>query len=179
MYRSYAKKFFTLLVLSIVLLGCTSVPLSFGGARPMEKIESFETVTLRISGMRGTTDYEIVMKGDAAQVTEYRIRYDMDGKRVPERQATCSADTVLKLLNDCELTVWDGFHGKHPSGVKDGIMFSLQATVNNGRTIKAEGYGNFRSISGNSATGCTLCSARKNNLDLFRTHLIIVFFKIA
>lgn len=143
MYRSYAKKIFTLLVLSVVLLGCTSVPLSFGGARPTEKIESFETVTLRISGMRGTTDYEIVMKGDAAQVTEYRIRYDMDGKRVPERQATCSAEKVMKLLNDCELTAWDGFHGKHPSGVKDGIMFSLQATVNNGRKIKAEGSENF------------------------------------
>ena len=83
------------------------------------------------------------MKGDAARVTEYRIRYDMDEKRVPERQAACSAEKVMKLLNDCELMAWDGFHGKHPSGVKDGIMFSLQATVNNGRKIKAEGSENF------------------------------------
>ena len=143
MYRSFAKKIFTLLLLSVVLLGCASVPLPFGSASPAEKIESFETVTLRISGMRGTTDYEIVMKGNAAEVTEYRIRSDKDEKRVPERQATCSAETVIKLLNDCELTAWDGFHGKHPSGVKDGIMFSLKATVNNGRKIKADGSENF------------------------------------
>ena len=139
---SIKNRIFLLLLLGMTMI-FASFSLSCSAERPSGKILSFETVTLRISGMRGTTDYEIVMKGDAAQVTEYRIRYDMDEKRVPERQAACSAEKVMKLLNDCELTAWDGFHGKHPSGVKDGIMFSLQATVNNGRKIKAEGSENF------------------------------------
>ena len=50
---------------------------------------------------------------------------------------------MLDLLNKCSLLSWDGFHGKHPKGVKDGIMFSLQAVLNGGKTIKAEGSENF------------------------------------
>ena len=63
-------------------------------------------------------------------------------KRIMPR-AKGSADRILKLLNDCELISWDGFHGDHPKDVKDGIMFSLKATVNGNRNIRAEGSENF------------------------------------
>ena len=138
------KRVFMLLLAAAAMMAFPSVSHMFGMGKPAEKITSFEIVTLRLSGMRFTTEYEIVMKDKEAEVVEYAIRYEKnEDKRIPQRQMLCSADRILKLLNDCELTAWDGFHGKHPSGVKDGIMFSLQATVNNGRKIKAEGSENF------------------------------------
>ena len=107
------------------MLTFTSVAQTCGTGKASQKIESFEIVTLRLSGMRFTTEYEIVMKGKDAEVVEYAIRYNKnEDKRVPERQTVCSADKILKLL-------------------KDGIMFSLQATVNGDRKIRAEGSENF------------------------------------
>ncbi|MBR1591214.1 MAG: hypothetical protein IJ657_09115 [Acidaminococcaceae bacterium] len=119
----------------------TFVSQSFGKGN--EKIASFEIVTLRLSGMRFTTEYEIVMKDKDAQIVEYEIRYGKEEGRVPRRQTVCSVDKVLKLLNDCELVAWDGFYGAHPKNVRDGIMFTLKATVNGDRKIKAEGSENF------------------------------------
>ncbi len=108
------------------------------------KIDSFETVTLRESGMRCTTEYEIVRKGDAAEVSEYSIRYDGSvDRRVLEARAECPIGDALMILNDCKTGSWDGFHGKHPRGVLDGIMFSFRAGVNGGEVIKADGSQNF------------------------------------
>ena len=109
-----------------------------------ERIKSFESVLLRQSGMRGTTEHEIVMKEENAEVSLYRIRYaDGNDQRVPEERSVCSEEAVLKLLNDCDLLSWDGFKGPHPKHVKDGIMFILNAIVNDNRTIHAEGSENF------------------------------------
>ena len=109
-----------------------------------EKITSFERITLHISGMRFRSEYEILMKGTQAEITQYSIRCSKDGdEKVPEKSALCSKYEMLDLLNKCSLLSWDGFHGKHPKGVKDGIMFSLQAVLNGGKTIKAEGSENF------------------------------------
>ena len=109
-----------------------------------ERIKSFESVLLRQSGMRGTTEHEIVMKEGNAEVSLYRIRYaDGNDQRVPEERSVCSEEAVLKLLNDCDLLSWDGFKGPHPKHVKDGIMFILNAIVNDNRTIHAEGSENF------------------------------------
>ena len=138
------KGIFTFLLLAAAMMLFPSVSQTFGIGKPPEKITSFEIVTLRLSGMRFTAEYEIVMKGKDAEVTEYKIRYEKnENKRVPERKTVCSPDRVLKLLNDCELMTWDGFVGKHPKDVRDGIMFSLKATVNDSRKIYAHGSENF------------------------------------
>ncbi len=109
-----------------------------------ERITSFDTVLLRQSGMRGTTEHEIVMKDGKAEVSLYRIRYaGGEDQRVLEEQSVCSLEDVLKLLNDCNLLSWDGFKGPHPKHVKDGIMFTLDAAVNDNRAIHAEGSENF------------------------------------
>ena len=110
-----------------------------------KKITSFEIIFFRISGMRVTAEYEIVMKEDRAEITEYRIYYTReDGdERRPQHCAVCSVEEMLKLLNECEVLKWDGFHGKHPIGVKDGEMLSFSATVNDGQTVKADGSENF------------------------------------
>ena len=109
-----------------------------------KQIEAFERITLRENGMRGSTEYEITSDGDTAEVVQYgiRFRYPKD-ERIAERQATVSVEDVLALLNSCRLLSWDGFHGAHPRGVLDGIMFSFQAIVNGGTVIKAEGSQNF------------------------------------
>ena len=94
--------------------------------------------------MRYSADVEIVMKGDAAEVSQYQIRYRYpEDERILEKRVSVSCDTMLKLLNECRLLSWDGFHGKHPRGVRDGTMFSLNAVVNGGKKIRADGSQNF------------------------------------
>ena len=109
-----------------------------------EKIESFATVTLRTSGMRGATEYEIMMKNGNAELSRYGVRYQ-DGAqlRVLEQRAECSEERMLRLLNDCQLLKWDGFDGPHPRGVLDGTIFRLDAVVNGGRSIRAQGSQSF------------------------------------
>ena len=108
------------------------------------KIKSFETVTLHTSGMRHVTDYEIVMNGDEAEVSQYAVGY-RDGEKVRqlEKRAVCDRETVLQLLNGCCVLSWNGFHGRHPRGVRDGTMFTFRATVNGGEKISADGSQNF------------------------------------
>ena len=96
MNRNHMKKLFALLLAAAAMLTFTSVAQTCGTGKASQKIESFEIVTLRLSGMRFTTEYEIVMKGKDAEVVEYAIRYNKnEDKRVPERQTVCSADASL------------------------------------------------------------------------------------
>ena len=145
MNSNYMKRFFTLLLVTAAMMAFPSVSQASGTEKSSETIRSFEVVTLRLRGMRFTNEYEIVMKDGNAEVVEYEIRYRKEEGRVrePMSKAVCSADRVLTLLNNCELISWDGFHGAHPKDVRDGIMFSLKATVNGGRNIRAEGSENF------------------------------------
>ncbi len=109
-----------------------------------KRIDSFDTVTLRISGMRYTNEYEILMKNGEAEVSFYDIRYtDAKDRRVLQKRASCKKEEVLDLLNGCGVLSWDGFHGAHPRGVKDGVMFRLSANVNGGESIYANGSQNF------------------------------------
>ena len=108
------------------------------------KIKSFETVTLHTSGMRHMTDYEIVMNGGEAEVSQYAVGY-RNGEKVRQLQkrAVCSAERALKLMNKCRLLSWDGFNGKRPKGIKDGTNFIFKATVNGGKEICATGSQRF------------------------------------
>ena len=116
----------------------------FEHRKKKQLIDSFEMVTLSTRGMRCADDYEIVKKDKTAEVSQYRISY-REGKdeRILMRRAAVGENDILQMLNNCSILSWDGFHGKHPRGVKDGIMFSFSATVNGGKTIKADGSQNF------------------------------------
>lgn len=107
-------------------------------------VTSFEIITLTESGMRGSWEKEILYKDGCAELSVYFIRYT-DGKdeRVLEKRVSVPVDAVLKLLNECGIPSWDGFHGKHPYGVLDGIMFRFTAKVNDGLEIHADGSQNF------------------------------------
>ena len=115
------------------------------GSFGIDRIKSFEIVTLRTSGMRYVCEYEIVMKDCKAEVSLYDLRFsqDHDDSRVLRKRAECDTKKVLTLLNDCDLLSWNGFHGKHPKGVLDGTMFTLNASVNDGTRIYADGSQNF------------------------------------
>ena len=108
-------------------------------------ITDFEIITLRTSGMRNTTEQEIVRKDAVAEVSEYYFRCVKDGgrERVLERRTEVSIEEILSLLNDCKILSWDGFVGKHPKGVLDGTQFTLSATVNEDVKIYAHGSQNF------------------------------------
>ncbi|MBQ7203895.1 MAG: hypothetical protein IJS03_07785 [Eubacterium sp.] len=108
------------------------------------EITSFDTVTLQESGMRVTQVYEITCDGDRAKVSLYTLTYNNGekGKRL-EESADCSAADFIKLLNDCNITAWDGFYGKHPKNVLDGTMFEFEAKLNGDKTVSANGSQNF------------------------------------
>ena len=115
-----------------------------GALRSRVKITSFDTVTLRRSGMRGATEDEIVMKDGMAEVSEYMIRFSQGkDERVLEKRVLCSGERVLAILNRCRMLSWDGFYGKHPRRIMDGMAFNLKAAVNGGKKIEARGSQNF------------------------------------
>ena len=109
------------------------------------RVESYDSVFWRISGMRGSREYEIVNQGDTAEISEYEMRCASGGGMEKKliRQVLCPNSQILELLNSVEMMKWDGFNGKHPRGVRDGEMFSFRATVNGGTDIRAEGSENF------------------------------------
>ncbi|MBP5604216.1 MAG: hypothetical protein J6X60_01550 [Ruminiclostridium sp.] len=109
-----------------------------------ESIYSFSNILLRESGMRYTTEYEIIMKDGEAEVSLYGIKYTGgEDRRELYKRAMCSKETVLDLLNDCRFLSWNGFFGKHPRSVRDGTMFTLDAVVNQEEKIHAVGSENF------------------------------------
>lgn len=109
-----------------------------------DRIENFEVVTLRVSTMRNVSEYEMLMKDGKAEVSCYSIRFTQSkDERVLEKRVSVDEAEALKLLNDCGVLSWDGFHGAHPRGVTDGTMFNLHATVNGGKKIYATGSQNF------------------------------------
>lgn len=109
-----------------------------------DRIENFEVVTLRVSTMRNVSEYEMLMKDGKAEVSCYSIRFTQSkDERDLEKRVSVDEAEALKLLNDCGVLSWDGFHGAHPRGVTDGTMFNLHATVNGEKKIYATGSQNF------------------------------------
>lgn len=108
--------------------------------RTSRKITSFERIHIRLCGMRMMVEYEI-LSGGSATLTRYRI--DSSGEKVPEKSASCDNARILELLDHCKVLRWNGFHGRHPRNVCDGIMFDFNAVVDEGETIHADGSQNF------------------------------------
>ncbi len=107
------------------------------------KVESFETFNLRISAMRHAHLFEAVCEGPEVYITVYNPYASKDDERYLVCKTKRDTGSFIDLLNECELMRWDGFQGKHPLGVKDGTMFSMDAVVNGGRRISADGSENF------------------------------------
>jgi len=109
----------------------------------LREITSCERITLRISGMRSTTEY-MVTGGEPEALSLYRISYAGDKEvRTLEKSAALRGAQLIGLLDSCGVARWDGFHGAHPKHVSDGEMFTFTAVVNGGVTIRADGSANF------------------------------------
>ena len=117
----------------------------FGCGRETQKnVTSAQTMTLTLRGMRGGYVYKFDGEGNATELRRYREAYSGgEDELVLESSVPCGAQTMIELMNTCGILRWDGFHGKHPKNVSDGIMFRFEATVNGGQEIFADGSENF------------------------------------
>ena len=107
-------------------------------------VASFSELTLRLSGMRITELYEIICRGDEAELSLYWPRYENhEEKNELQKRVTVSTAEIIELLNKCRVISWDGFYGKNPPGLLDGTMFRFNATINDGRRISASGSNNY------------------------------------
>lgn len=114
---------------------------------PVEKIEAIETVesaTLTLHGMRGTSIYEIEVQNEKTELKLFSV-VSVEGAWVRELQKSAVVDTeyLIELMNTCKVNRWNDFHGEHPKNVEDGIMFEFTATVNGTKTISADGSAKF------------------------------------
>ena len=107
-------------------------------------ITSIETMTLTLQGMRFCSVYEITNEDVKTELKRFRKVY-LNGVDTLELEASvvCNITDFIELMNTCGVIYWNGFHGKHPKSVNDGIMFDFRATVNNGQEIYADGSENF------------------------------------
>ena len=94
--------------------------------------------------MRYVYEYIIRMNGQKAEVSRHRPEFrDGEEESVSECSVLCDFEQILKLLNRCKVLSWDGFEGKRPKGILDGITFYLYGIVNDGRKIEARGSQRF------------------------------------
>lgn len=114
----------------------------FGRAK--EHVVSVEGMTLILRGMHGGTVYKFEVEDDRINMCRYHERY-LNGEDIlePDQSTVCDTGTVIDLMNTCNIIDWNGFHGKHPKNVHDGIMFCFEAEVNGGQPVKADGSENF------------------------------------
>lgn len=107
-------------------------------------VTSFEKSTLNVIGMRYNMEYEILNKPPKSVLSLYRITYrDGKNKRVLVKSTETDTEIILEHFNLCNIISWNGFYGSHPKDVKDGVMFTFKAEVNEGQTVYAEGSENF------------------------------------
>lgn len=109
-----------------------------------ETITAFSEIRLRLSGMRVTEVYEILCRGEEAELSLYWMSYE-DHKENPhlQQRVTVPAAEMIDLLNRCGILKWDGFSGKNPPGLLDGTQFTFTATVNGDRRLHASGSNNY------------------------------------
>ena len=108
------------------------------------KLGSFDVAVLHLGGMRFLCDCEITREGETAVLIRYDLRFDSgQQRRVPRVRAERPFAEVLDLFNRCGVLGWDGFHGPHPRGVLDGIVFRFTLTAEGKQIVAASGSQNF------------------------------------
>ncbi|MBR2255175.1 MAG: hypothetical protein IJ856_05120 [Candidatus Methanomethylophilaceae archaeon] len=93
--------------------------------------------------MRASETYEVTSEGASAKVSKYMNYLGEKEDIMPLGEVEVECKKILDLLNGCDVIKWDGFHGKHPPDVCDGVMFKFEATVNGDTVIRADGSQNF------------------------------------
>ncbi|MBE6681102.1 MAG: hypothetical protein E7600_02290 [Ruminococcaceae bacterium] len=138
-------------LLALILLftaSCTSITEKEAEDMFLKKkrVKSFESITIRESGMRVIEEYAIMNKGDVCEISLYQlipISGTYDDERILLQSVEYKTEDMIALMNDCGFASWDGFEGKHPKNVSDGVMFTLSAVINDGQKVSAHGSQNF------------------------------------
>ena len=109
-----------------------------------KSVSDIENLTLHLSGMRISEEYEIQATDDQATISYYTFSYaNGTEEKVLKKRTACETQTVIDALNKVDFVKWNGFEGAHPKGVTDGTMFRLTATINGGQKLTAAGSQNF------------------------------------
>lgn len=109
-----------------------------------KKITSVEAMTLTLRDMHGGVVYRINGESGKAVIQRYREIYSNEETSLQlEESAVCEIGAFIELTNNCNVLRWNGFHGKHPKNVLDGVMFQFTATVNGEKNIQADGSAKF------------------------------------
>lgn len=104
-------------------------------------IDSFSTIKFKLSGMRIMHEYVVECDGETSKIKDEIPFHNNDEN--DKIEIICQTQEIIDILNKCKVLSWDGFYGKHPKDVLDGTMFSLDAVVNDGKKISANGSQNF------------------------------------
>lgn len=111
---------------------------------PSKTIASVDMMSLTLRGMRGSTVYKFETEYVSPKLCRYREKYSgTEDSLELEKSITFPYEEMIGLMSACKVFKWDGFHGKHPKNVSDGIMFCFEAEINGGQTIRADGSANF------------------------------------
>lgn len=113
------------------------------GSKKKKDVSAFEKLTFSLSAMRYHHEYVITRDGDNATLEFYNGYFRHDEERESEKTVSLSAAEIVKLLKDCGVDRWDGFSGKNPRGMLDGIMFNFTADLGEEGRIYASGSNNF------------------------------------
>ena len=137
-------KKYVLLAIAVIVIVVGFLSVLYAHRNKPPELDAFEYVTLQVIGMRFNQTYEIRNQESEVALSRYNNVYE-NGEKVQklDKTVTCDPEEMLKLLRECRVAAWDGFFGKHPKNVRDGIMFAFTAAVNDGQTIRAEGSQNF------------------------------------
>ena len=109
-----------------------------------KSVSDIKNLTLRLSGMRLSEEYEIEASESQATISYYTFSYaNGTEEKVLKKRTACETQAVIDALNKVDFVKWNGFEGAHPKGVTDGTMFRLTATINGGQKLTAAGSQNF------------------------------------
>lgn len=112
----------------------------------VKTITSFERITLNVSGMRMSENFEILKTDDGFELSHYAgFSVDFDDEKSKQeslvKKVICSHEEyeqMIAFLNECKFGSWNGFD-KAAKHVLDGEMFTLKANVNGSQKIYAQG----------------------------------------
>ena len=131
-------------ILVAIMVLTTLLGLFGCGSDGMKTVTAVESMTLTLRGMRGGSVYTFDGEAGQTELRLYRERYSGTETILElEQSAVYAVQDMIELMNNCGIVRWNGFHGKHPKNVSDGIMFRFEAAVNGGQTILANGSANF------------------------------------
>lgn len=114
------------------------------GRESEKTVTSVDTMTLTLCGMRGSSVYKFESNANRTELRRYCKKYSGEETILElEQSVACDPQVIIELMNTCGIIHWNGFHGKHPKNVHDGIMFRFEATVNGGQNVYTDGSENF------------------------------------